>query len=88
MCSQTLIGHSLRAALRCSLLFLLALVGFAHWASPAFPDAFGKLTILSEASNGEKVIYGGVQGRGGQAGVAAWDTGSVNSSGKCFLSLP
>lgn len=34
----------------------------ACWGSPALPDTFGKLTILSEVSNAEKTIYGGVQG--------------------------
>jgi len=39
MCSQILIGHSLRAALRCSLLFLLALAGFAHTQASAQEQA-------------------------------------------------
>ena len=34
----------------------------AMWASPAFPDTFGKLMNLLEVSDAEKAIYGGVQG--------------------------
>jgi hypothetical protein len=30
----------------------------ARWASPAFPDTFGKLMNLLEVSDGEKAIYG------------------------------
>ena len=40
MCHQTLIGRSLQAVLRCSLLFLLGLVGsFAHAQAPAEEQA-------------------------------------------------
>ena len=39
--------------------------------SPVFPDTFGKLMSLLEMSDGKKAIYGGVQGGGGTAGIAA-----------------
>ena len=36
--------------------------GLYLWASPAFPDTFGKLMNLLEVSDAEKAIYSGVQG--------------------------